>query len=124
MVKQAGGGKPPSIHNKEDIMKKLTSKQLVKKIEERLDKKDAKKVGNSIAIYSLEDFQGMVEYYQLEERDGFGTLVYDANIESIIEDLFYNEWTADGIIKEFLGFYSINDILASENGEGLMFIRA
>lgn len=105
-------------------MKKLTQKQLTKKLEELTSKEEARKLGNYIDIYSQAEFDEEMEYYQSKEKNGFGTLVYDVNIYSIIEDLFYNDWDVEYIIRKFLGFYSVNDILASENGEGLMFIRA
>lgn len=105
-------------------MKKITRKQLVRRLEGILSKEDAKKIGESIKLYSQSDFDSMVNEYESEEKEGFGDLVYDMNIESIIGDLFYNGLTAEDIEREFLNFYSINSIVASESGEGLMFIQA
>lgn len=107
-------------------MKKLTRNQLVKRLGERLNEKDAKKVGSLIPIYSQSDFNELQSDYEKEEeeREGYCTLIYDMNIESIIGDLFYNGLTAEDIEREFLNFYSINSIVASESGEGLMLVQA
>lgn len=105
-------------------MKKLTRRELIRRLEEYLDKKDAKKVGDSIPIYSQLGFDEAIDCFESEEKDGFGDLTYDVNIESIIESLFYNGLTADDVINNFLNFYSIGKIAASESGEGLMFMQA
>lgn len=105
-------------------MKKITRNKLIKGLGERLDKKDAKKIGNSIPIYSQSDFDELESELREEEERGFGTLMYDMNIESIVEGLFFNGLTAEDIEREFLNFYSVNSIVASEDGRGLMFIYA
>lgn len=105
-------------------MKKLTQKQLEKKLEEYVSKEDAKKLGFWLAIYPQAEFDEEIEYYQSEEKNGFGTLVYDVNIFSIIEDLFYNGLDTEDIIRYYLGRYANSDVVASESGEGLMFLRA
>ena len=105
-------------------MKKLTQKQLTRKLQEYTDKENARKLGCYIDICEQEEFDDMLVCYKLEEKQGLGTLVYDVNIMSIMEDLFYNDWTPEDILKYILTRYNINDLLASENGEGLLFLRA
>ena len=100
----------------------MNKKQLRRKLINMIDDIDrANRLAELIDIMNVKNFNEF--YNELEnemEDENYCTLIYDANIESIVE--YLENLTIQDIEQNFNGYYNYNFIIASEEGEGFLYI--
>lgn len=104
-----------SIMNKQQLKNKL--------MDTLFDESRAEKIAEVIEIMDNNSFNEF--YYELEENiedEDYVLITRDANITSIVE--YLEDVTIEDITTNFNGYGCINYLIASEEGEGFLYMES